>query len=297
MKTKKRIGIYCKTFDKIPFDIINKIIILINQKGGCVSIYKPLLEMLITHIDKNITYSTFANETELANNADVIFSIGGDGTFLGTVPFVCNNNIPVLGINTGRLGFLANVSSIEIEEAINDWFKNNYNFETKTLLQISGNKLPFKTNENYALNDITIRRGENASMLSFYVEIDGVFLNTYWADGIIISTATGSTAYSMSCGGPILAPGTKAFIITPIASHALTVRPLVISDSSEIKVKITGRECNYSLGIDSKSFSLNSSSELIINKASKEIKVVCLKKHSFYNTIREKLLWGFDKRN
>ena len=193
--------------------------------------------------------------------------------------------------------FLANTQIEEIEDALISFIKGEYTLDKRTLLEITPQVEDFEQKQFFALNDITIRRSENASMLSFQVAVNGEFLNNYWADGIIISTPTGSTAYSLSCGGPILTPDSNTITISPIASHTLTVRPLVLSDECTVKVSVSGRSCHYTLGIDSFSINLKTTVELLIKKASFCINIVQFEQNSFFKTIRDKLMWGFDKRN
>jgi NAD+ kinase len=277
--------------------IIEQIIQKIKEHNGTVTLHLPIAEKITEMgMGKNWNH-VFSDGNELAQTADVLFSVGGDGTFLGTVPYVAESQIPVLGFNSGRLGFLANVAEENISSAIDAWFNEEYSILERTLVEVHSSQFSANDKCRFALNDVTFRRTDSASMLSFSVEIDGHFLNTYWADGLIVSTATGSTAYSLSCGGPILAPDASALIITPIASHNLTVRPLVISNQSTVKISVSGRSSHYSLSVDSASYIIQNNEPTTLYKAKQVIKSVMLNNHSFYDTIREKLSWGMDKRN
>ncbi len=298
MNTKNRIGIYCNPKALPPIEILNQIIFQVEQMGGDIVFHDELHQKLTTIPERQFSEKTFCCPNDCVEKMDVLLSLGGDGTFLGTVPYVVEGNIPVIGINTGRMGFLANSTQNQIQETLKKWFTNNYQIDERLLIEVKSSKDSCTSSpHNHALNDITIRRSDNANMLSFNVEVNGQFLNNYWADGLIIATPTGSTAYSLSCGGPILAPDTSALIITPIASHNLTVRPLVVSDLSEIKITISGRSDHFSLSIDSQSFAIPIEETIIIKKSKSTIKTVQFKERTFYDTIRDKLSWGVDKRN
>lgn len=289
-------AIYGNPSSAVSFEAVEKICKKVQQNKGSLLIYEPLYKEFVK-IQKVEFEAEFFNEGDLLKNrADVVVSVGGDGTFLGTLPFIHDSEIPVMGINSGRLGFLANTQIEDIDEAFEDFVSGNYKIDKRAVLQITP-QIDNPEYKLYALNDITVRRGENATMLSFETNVDDCFLNNYWADGIVFSTPTGSTAYSLSCGGPILTPNAKAVIITPIASHTLTVRPIVISDESVVKVKVSGRGDHFTLSVDSNSENIEIGSELIIQKADFSLSIVRFEHHSFYETIRNKLMWGYDKRN
>lgn len=297
MTLKNRIGIFCNPKANPPFEIIAQVVSHIYSLGGTVLFHQELAEKLKNSSFEFGLINTFGLSRNPNQQMDVLFSIGGDGTFLGTVPFVVNSNIPVVGLNIGRLGFLSNVSKSQFITAIDDWFSENYCILERSLIEVTNQTNQPYFQKNSALNDITIRRSESANMMSFKVFIDGKFLNNYWADGIILSTPTGSTAYSLSCGGPILDPNTAAFIITPIASHNLTVRPLVVSDNAEIVIAISGRTDHFSLSIDSDSYTVAIEEQIHVKKAIQTIKTVVFNNVSFYDSIRDKLSWGVDVRN
>tara|TARA_B100001758_G_scaffold247951_1_gene268972 strand:+ start:6570 stop:7448 length:879 start_codon:yes stop_codon:yes gene_type:complete len=240
--------------------------------------------------------STFNSHNSLKENADFLFSIGGDGTLLKAVTFVRDANIPIMGINTGRLGFISSVSSGQIDDAINDILKDNYKINKRTLLTLETENALFK-DKNFALNDVTISKKDTSSMIRVDAFVDGEFLNTYWADGVVVSTPTGSTGYSLSCGGPIIMPGTNNIIITPNAPHNLNVRPIVIADDSEIRLKVEDRDQLALVSLDSRARAFDSQTELIIKKASFKIKLIEPQNNSFTTTIRNKLMWGLDKRS
>ncbi|MDD2413149.1 MAG: NAD kinase [Bacteroidales bacterium] len=297
MKEKKVFAIYGNTRRNQSVDVFQKVIDALEKKSEIMFFFEPLFKIIEKKIKITLPVKLFNTPEDLFENVDCILSIGGDGTFLGTLLFASNNDIPVLGINNGQLGFLANIQIEDLEMALQNFIDGDYELDQRAVLEIIRQDETFLNKPIYALNDVTIRRSENASMLSVKVDVNDEFLNNYWADGIIVSTPTGSTAYSLSCGGPILMPKSNAFIITPIASHTLTVRPLVLSDESFLSIKVSGRTSHYTLGVDSSSYKMDISTPLIVKKAPFKIKIVKLNQHSFLKTIREKLFWGHDKRN
>ena len=240
--------------------------------------------------------ATFNSHEDLKDNVDILFSIGGDGTLLSAVSYIRNSNIPILGINTGRLGFISSVAPDQIEQAVNDVLSKNYKTNRRTLLTLNTSNNLFK-NKNFALNEVAIVKKDTSSMIKIEAYVDDEFLNTYWADGLIVSTPTGSTGYSLSCGGPIIAPGTNNIIITPIAQHNLNVRPIVINHNSTIKLKVEDRDQLALVSLDSCSRAFDSSVELTIKKANFKINLIEPQNNSFISTVRQKLMWGIDKRN
>lgn len=296
MKNKIVFAIFGNIFKKQSTETLQKVVETVEKYSDKVFIYKPLYEKIGHRLSSHLLFEFFETYHDIKGKADCLLSVGGDGTFLGTLPIILDSNIPIIGINDGRLGFLANTQISDLEMALEHFANGEYEIDKRAVIEIQAeDKVSEKT--YFALNDVTIRRSENASMLSFQVDINDEFLNTYWADGIIVSSPTGSTAYSLSCGGPILMPGSSTFIITPIASHTLTVRPLVFSDDKELQVKVSGRTCHYTLGVDSNSYQFDISVPIIIKKAPFKINIVKFNQHSFLKTIREKLMWGYDKRN
>jgi len=247
-------------------------------------------------ININLPVQTFKTNSDLAGKIDFLFSFGGDGTLLDTITLVRDSGIPVMGINVGRLGFLASIKKTHITQAIDDLFAGNYSLDKRTLLRIETNNSCFG-DVNFALNEMTIHKKDPFSMLTVDVYVNGVFLNSYWGDGLIVATPTGSTAYSLSTGGPILSPDSNNFIINPIATHNLTVRPIVIPDSSEIKIKIKEKDKSFFISLDSRSETIDSQIEITVRKETFHIFLVKMKGESFFQTIRDKLLWGLDIRN
>jgi NAD+ kinase len=261
-----------------------------------ITVFEPFFRILSEkHLVGNET-ETFNDYTDIKNNIDFLFSIGGDGTLLKTITIIKDSGVPILGFNTGRLGFLSSISKEDISETIEHILEGKYHIEKRSLIKIEKPSNLFGK-DNYALNEITVHKRDSSSMILIHAYIDDVFLNTYWADGLIVSTPTGSTAYSLSCGGPIMTPDSNNFILTPIAIHNLTVRPIVVPDNVIIKLRIEGRIDNYLVTLDSNNVVTGSSIELEIKKEDFQIKIVQLDHHSFFSTIREKLMWGWDKRN
>ncbi len=227
---------------------------------------------------------------------DIVFSIGGDGTFLEAASIVKDNQTPMLGINTGKLGFLSYVNTNNFLTAIQQIFEKKYSVEKRMLLQVKADE-PFYGDIDFCLNDFVIQKKSRLSMIKTKVFADGNFINTYWSDGLIISTPTGSTAYSLSCGGPIVAPQADVILITPIANHNLTVRPLVLSANSEIKISIDSQEGKVLASLDYRAFGIKNFKEILINKAKFNINFVNLFENTYFSTLRGKLMWGTDIRN
>ena len=227
--------------------------------------------------------------------ADMVLSMGGDGTFLKAASHVGNKNIPILGINTGRLGFLADVSPEEMEETFEDIYRGNYKIEDRSVLQAFSEGQPLK-GYPCGLNEIAILKRDSSSMITIHTSINGAYLTTYQADGLVIATPTGSTAYSLSIGGPVIVPHSKTIAITPVAPHSLNVRPIVINDDWEITLDVESRSHNFLVAIDGRSETCREGTRLTIRKADYYIKVVKRPNHVFFHTLRDKMMWGADGR-
>ncbi len=243
-------------------------------------------------------FKTFTLHTQLDTSFDMLISIGGDGTILKASTLVRDSGIPILGINAGRLGFLANVQKDNIAEFMQFVIDKKYTLSKRTLLSLTC----YPENEairdlNFALNEITVSRKDTTSMITVETYLNEEYLNSYWADGLIIATPTGSTGYSMSCGGPILTPDVKSLVITPIAPHNLNARPLVVKDETEIRLKVSGREEHYLVSLDSRVISVKNETILIIKKTPYRINMVEIPEETFLKTLRSKLFWGEDRRN
>jgi NAD+ kinase len=243
-------------------------------------------------------YKTFKEYSCLDSSFDILVSIGGDGTILRAATFVRDSGIPIIGINAGRLGFLAKVQKENIESFLQVVIEKKYTISKRALLSLECSPENEQINElNFAMNEVTVSRKDTTSMITIETSLNDEYLNSYWADGLIISTPTGSTGYSLSCGGPVLTPEVKSFVITPIAPHNLNARPLVIPDDTEIKLKVSGREEQYLVSLDSRIATLNNNSVLTIRKTEFYINMVEIPNETFLKTLRNKLLWGEDKRN
>lgn len=227
---------------------------------------------------------------------DFLISIGGDGTMLDAVCEIGDLEIPILGLNTGRLGFLATVATEDITKAVDYLTTKNFQIESRSLISVYGEDHLFD-GINYGLNEFTIHKRDTSSMITVHTYIDGQYLNSYWADGLIVATPTGSTGYSLSCGGPLISPEAKNFVITPVSPHNLNVRPIIVSDESQISFKIEGRTKKFLISLDSRSTSISSSVELNVRKEKFSAKLVKLPEYHFFDTLRHKLNWGFDMRN
>ncbi len=290
------IAIFGKGFDPEHREYLQLLVDELVNKQISLLVYKPYFEKIANAVKWPDQLQFFASHEDLIHQADMLFSIGGDGTLLDTIPFVRESGIPILGINLGRLGFLSSISKNEIQQAVSSIVKKEYSIGKRALLSLEKPKGIFG-DLNYGLNDLTIYRNNTTSLIVVHVYVDDCFVNSYWGDGLIVSTPTGSTAYSLSVGGPILTPGSQNFVIAPIASHNLTVRPIVIHDSSKIKIRIEGREEKYLLTLDSRHSAISKEDELIVKRCKFSVNLVQMNNKDFFSTIRDKLLWGVDNRN
>lgn len=291
-----KVSIFGHTIKEEALPYLQALIDKLTEKEIEICYFEPFFNQIKSVIDfKNNVYSTFTLEQKLSLS-DFLICIGGDGTILDAITLVGKTNIPIIGLNAGRLGFLANNNFDEVHEMVNELVKGNYEVDNRSLIEFVTQNGLFGEN-NFGLNEVTIHRKDSSSMVVVHAYINDEYLNSYWADGLIVATPTGSTAYSLSCGGPILMPTSKNFIITPIAPHNLNVRPIVVPDSNEIKLKIEGREELFLVTLDSRTETLTSDDEIILRKAPYDLKLIRFKDQHFFKTIRNKLLWGSDKRN
>lgn len=244
------------------------------------------------------TYDTFTATEGLNDSFDMFVSFGGDGTILRATTFVRNLGIPIVGVNTGRLGFLSTINKEEVRKVVQEFKNGKYTIIERSLVEVSAESdITGLNGLNFALNEIAVSRKDTTSMITVETHLNGEYLTSYWADGLIVSTPTGSTGYSLSCGGPVIVPTVKSLILTPIAPHNLNARPLVISDDTVIRLKVSGREENHLISLDSRIASVENGKEINIKKADFTIKMVEYTSESFLKTIRNKLLWGEDRRN
>jgi NAD+ kinase len=293
-----KVAIYGQYYQNSTEPIIRDIFVFFNENNVEMIIEESFLKLLYEKQLIKKEYKTFQSHTELDASFDIMISIGGDGTILRAATLVRDSGIPILGINAGRLGFLAMVQKDEIAEFLQLIIEKKYTISERTLISLTGTPdIPEISDINFAMNEISVSRKDTTSMITIETYLNDEFLNSYWADGLIISTPTGSTGYSLSCGGPILTPNVSSLVITPIAPHNLNARPLVIPDDTVIRLKVTGREEHYLVSLDSRIASVKNESELTIRKTPFKIKMVEIHEETFLKTLRNKLLWGEDKRN
>jgi len=292
----RNIAIYGKSISDFNLKFLNNLIkSLIIELNANIYIYHKLKnhKSILDHFDIKF----FNSHDVISGKIDLLISFGGDGTLLDTVTMIKNSNIPVLGINAGRLGFLANINQDDILLAVKAFKNRDYNLDERSLLHVENQFILSKNNSNFALNEITVHKKDSSSMLKIEAFLDDEFLNTYWADGLVIATPTGSTAYSLSCGGPKIIPGSNNFVITPISPHNLNLRPMVVGDNVSIKLKASSRESFFLVSMDSRSVTLENNEEILIKKADFKLQLIELPDHNFLKTVRNKLFWGKDSRN
>lgn len=290
-----KIGIFGKNLKSETFPFIQT---LFNKLS---SVYAKVFvhEEIYTIIGKKITMQdpiVFSSHAEIRNELDFIISLGGDGNMLSTVTLIQDSGIPIIGINLGRLGFLASINKEQINRAIDCLLEEKFTLESRSLLKLTSPTMVFD-GQNFALNEISVYKRQPNSMISVNVHVNDQYLNSYWSDGLIVATPTGSTAYSLSTGGPIIHPDAHNFVITPIAPHNLSVRPVVIPDDTIVRLKVADRDGGFLVSLDSRTVELESGVELQIEKEAFNIQLVRLPDENFFGTIRAKLLWGIDKRN
>ncbi len=291
-----KIAIYGQTLAQENASYLTSLFNWLNSHNVKVTIYKPYAEYLNQQFGIEINYPQYSKDSDLEADVDCMISIGGDGTMLNTMLLVRDTSIPVMGLNTGRLGFLSSVSKENMELALTQLLDRKYSLENRVLLDVQvGNDIPL--NERLALNDATVLKKDTSSMISIHTWLNGEFFTTYWADGLIISTPTGSTGYSLSCGGPIIIPTSQSFVITPIAPHNLNMRPVIVPDTTQIKLVVESRQESNLISLDSRSYTLKTGAEIHIKKAKFAVNLIKMPNISYIETLRNKLLWGLDKRN
>ncbi len=293
-----KIAIYGHYFNQDAEQYVENLLNALNKKNANIYIEERFLELIKSTFKTDVNYNTFSSYKDLNDSFDCMFTVGGDGTILRSITYLRDSNIPVIGVNIGRLGFLATVNKERISEAIDHLQNKNYTVKERTLLTINTEpKIGELESFNFALNEITLSRKNTASMITVETYLDEEYLTSYWADGLIISTPTGSTGYSLSCDGPVISPQAKSFVLTPIAPHNLNARPLVIPDNTEINMRVSGRENEFFLSLDSRIVTINNQTTIHIKKAPFTIKMIELSNYTFIQTLRKKLLWGEDTRN
>ena len=292
-----KVAIYGQTYQDNAIAYLKELLDELKKESAEVSIEKEFYEL---YLDSgfSMTFPTFTMNEGLDSTFDMFVSFGGDGTILRATTFVRDLGIPIVGVNTGRLGFLSTFKKEDVRKVVQEFKQGAFTVVERSLVQLNAEKLKDEFGDlNFALNEITVSRKDTTSMITVETFLNNEYLTSYWADGLIISTPTGSTGYSLSCGGPVIVPTAKSLVLTPIAPHNLNARPLVISDDTVIRLKVSGREDNHLVSLDSRIASLENGEEITIRKAPFSIKMIEYTSESFLKTLRNKLLWGEDRRN
>ncbi|NQV75709.1 MAG: NAD kinase [Bacteroidetes bacterium] len=292
-----KIAIYGRQFNNTVLPHVQQIFNILAEQNIETLVHDKYNHFISGKIFFPKKFQIYRNYQDLmSSDVDVMISLGGDGTLLDTVTLIRDSNIPVIGINFGRLGFLASINKDDISSAINSLIKKEYTLDKRVQLCIES-ELNLFGNENFALNDVTIHKRDTSAMMIVHAYLNGDFLNSYWADGLIVATPTGSTAYSLSCGGPIMFPGSGNMVVTPISPHNLNVRPIVLSDTNVLSFEIEGRSSKYLLTCDSRTEVIDTSIKVRVKKADFGINLIRLNNENYLSTLRNKLLWGIDTRN
>lgn len=290
-----KIGIHGKEFNRQLVPIMERILVCLQKQQADLFISSKFEKYLKSAVFKKFKWKIY-EPGESLKKLDAFLSIGGDGTLLESVTHIGANETPILGINTGRLGFLATISKDNVEDSLEKVFRGAFTLDKRAVLRLESNKELFGK-LNFALNDFTLVKKDSSSMITVHTFIDGELLNSYWADGIIVSTPTGSTGYALSCGGPLVFPRSGNFVITPVSPHNLTVRPIVVADSAEISFKVEGRSKKFLVSLDSRVAVIDNSVKLKIVKESFRVNLILIEGEHYFKTLREKLNWGLDVRN
>lgn len=289
-------ALYNRTFDEQDVPFLKHVLTLMEQYNIQLVFYKQFYEQLGRYVSFSATPRLFTGSHDLPTSTDMLFSLGGDGTMLDAVCFVGGTGIPIIGINLGRLGFLAAIPEEAVDAAIASLVRGAYTLEKRSLLHLDSS-VPLFGDAPFALNEFTVHRQDSSSMIKIHTYLNGEFLNTYWADGLIVATPTGSTGYSLSCGGPVVFPQASSFVITPVAPHNLNTRPIVVPDDNVISFEVEGRSELFQCTLDARMETITSKVQLAIKKEQFSIALVRPGEENFLRTIRQKLYWGIDKRN
>jgi NAD+ kinase len=289
-------ALYNRAFEPQALPLMQYFFKLLQEKKVSICIFKDFYERLQPHITFDQEPLLFTGYHDLNRNTDVMMSLGGDGTMLDAVCYIGDLSIPIIGINLGRLGFLADVQENEIDVAVEALINGAYTIDKRSLLHLDAN-VPLFGDSPFALNEFTLHRKDSSSMIKIHTYLNGAFLNTYWADGLIVSTPTGSTGYSLSCNGPLIFPQTSSFVITPVAPHNLNIRPIVVPDDNVISFEVEGRTDTFLCTLDSRVETITKDVFVAIKKEKFMVNLIRLDEHNFLKTIRQKLYWGIDSRN
>lgn len=292
-----KVAIYGQAYQDGALDYVLELLDELHKVAADISIEEDFYKLLRSKRSTD-SYATFSENQGLDPSFDMFVSFGGDGTILRATTLVRDLGIPIVGVNTGRLGFLSTFKKEDVRKVVQEFVKGDYAIVERSLVTVGASKpIPEFGRLNFALNEVTVSRKDTTSMITVETYLNNEYLTSYWADGLIISTPTGSTGYSLSCGGPVIVPTAKSLVLTPIAPHNLNARPLVISDDTTIRLKVSGREENHLVSLDSRIASIENGREIWVKKAGFTIKMVEYTSESFLKTLRNKLLWGEDKRN
>jgi NAD+ kinase len=290
-----KLALYSRIYKDEHLPVLEELFAIVQEKGIQMAVFRPIAAIIQSKLKLTNELATFDDYSNLPDNIDFLIALGGDGTLLDTVRIVRGRQIPVAGINAGRLGFLADINKQEVKELIFSLEHNTFSIEKRTLVHVDSNKPIFEV--NYGLNEFAIHKTESSSMISILVYLNGEYLNSYWADGLIIATPTGSTAYSLSCGGPIVFPTTKSFVLTPVAPHNLNARPMVIPDDTVLSFDIQSRSEHFLCTLDSDYQRVDKSCQLAVRKADFTFNLVRMPESHYLKTLRQKIKWGEDLRN
>jgi len=291
-----QIAIYNRAFEEEDLPLFQTLTGLLLEHNITPVFFEDLADRLKNRIHMPEKFELFSDAKPLSPRVKFVFSLGGDGTMLDIVKFVGNRNIPILGINLGRLGFLASTPADEIKFAVDSLVRGAYILDPRTLIHLD-TSVPLFVDAPFALNEFSIHRKDSSSLIKIHTYLNGEFLCTYWADGLIVSTPTGSTGYSLSCGGPVIFPQANSFVITPVAPHNLNVRPIIVSDNSIVSFEIEGRAEHFLCTMDARSETIDNTVSLAVKKENFTIQLIRLEGQNFLNTLRTKLFWGVDHRN
>lgn len=290
------VAIYNRTFEERNIPQLQHILQKIHDHQIQMVFFKDFYDRFQSHLTFETAPIFFSNKYDLPRDTDMMISLGGDGTLLDTITYVGSSNIPVIGINLGRLGFLAAIPENELDSAILSLVRGSYTIDKRSLIHLDSS-VPLFDGSPFALNEFTLHRKDSSSMIKIHTYLNGEFLNTYWADGLIVATPTGSTGYSLSCGGPVVFPQTSSFVITPVAPHNLNTRSILVPDDSVISFEVEGRAEHFLCTLDSRTEAITSGTQLAVKREKFTIGLIRPDEHNFLNTIRQKLYWGIDKRN
>jgi NAD+ kinase len=291
-----KIAIYSRGIESEQLQDISILLDALEKYNAEPIFYQEFFNLFYSAIPLKGKYSTFSSANDLDPKVDCMISLGGDGTLLDTVTLVKDTGIPVLGINYGRLGFLASVVKENLESALDELVQRKYAIDKRTLIHLDAD-LPIFGDTPYALNEFTLHKKDNSPMIKIHTYLNGEFLNTYWADGLIVATPTGSTGYSLSCNGPVVFPDSASFVITPVAPHNLNIRPVIVPDNTIVSFEVEGRTDGFLCTLDSRRELVPKEIQIAIKKEIFEINLIRMQENNFLHTLRNKLSWGLDKRN